>query len=186
MSATGNVYSGGNLLTAGNVSAVGTLIGATAVVGNANVTGNMFGTGIGVENIVWQSTDTYVTTPAMANIGVLTFTALANQVYKFNAFMPVIPDGSMTTAFSVNFASGTCQYVVEGQTTATSAFGTSSSNTSDSSGGTQAMTGATLRTVRVTGTFTHTANTAVTIRGQTSTGNLTVKSGSNLSYTRIG
>jgi hypothetical protein len=122
----------------------------------------------------------------MANIGVLTFTALANQVYKFNAFMPVVPDGTMTTAFSINFPSGTCQYVVEGQTTATSAFGISSSNTSDSSGGTQAMTGTTLRTVRVTGTFTHTANTAVTIRGQASTGNLTVKSGSNLSYTRIG
>ena len=30
------------------------------------------------------------------------------------------------------------------------------------------------------------ANTVVTINGQTSTGVLTVKSGSNLSYTRIG
>jgi hypothetical protein len=48
------------------------------------------------------------------------------------------------------------------------------------------MTGTTLRTVRVSGTYTNTANTAVTLRGQTSASNVTIKSGSNLSYTRIG
>jgi hypothetical protein len=146
----------------------------------------MFGTGIGVENIVWQSTDTTISSTSMANIGILTFTALANQVYKFQAYMPAVPDGATTTAFSVNFPSGTCQYTIEAQTTATSAFSTSSSNTSDSSGASQAMTGTTLRTVRVSGTYTNTANTAVTLRGQTSASNVTIKSGSNLSYTRIG
>ena len=51
---------------------------------------------------------------------------------------------------------------------------------------TQAMTGTTLRSVRITGTFTHTGNVAVALRGQTSVANLTVAGGASLSYTRIG
>jgi hypothetical protein len=187
VSATGIITAGGGLNAQGNVSATGNVIGITGIFGNANVTGNMFGTGIGVENIVWQSTDTTVASLTPVSIGVLTFTALANQVYKFNAMMFTVPDGSMTTAFGVNFSAGTCQYTVEGQTTATSAFSSVyTSNVSNAMSSTQNMTGTTLRSVRVTGTFTHTANTVVTVNGQASTGILTVKSGSNLSYTRIG
>jgi hypothetical protein len=147
----------------------------------------MFGTGIGVENIVWQSTDATVASATPVPIGVLTFTALANQAYKFNAYMPVVPDGSMTTAFGVNFSAGTCQFTVEAPTSATSTFSSVyTSNVSNAMSSTQNMVGTTLRSVRVTGTFFHTANTAVTINGQASTGILTIKSGSNLSYTRIG
>jgi hypothetical protein len=187
VSATGIITAGGGLNAQGNVSATGNVIGTVGIFGNANVTGNMFGTGIGVENIVWQSTDTTVASLTPVSIGVLTFTALANQVYKFNAMMFTVPDGSMTTAFGVNFSAGTCQYTVEGQTTATSAFSSVyTSNVSNAMSSTQNMTGTTLRSVRVTGTFTHTANTVVTVNGQASTGILTVKSGSNLSYTRIG
>lgn len=186
VSATGDVYAGGNLLTQGNVSATGTLIGATLQAGNANISGNMFGTGIGVENIVWQNAAATVSSATMANIGILQFTALANQSYKFEAVMPIIPDGATTTAFSVLFAAGSCNYVLETQTTPTSAWAVASSNTSDSTGTTQAMTGTTLRTVRITGTFYHTANTDVALRAQTSAANLTVQSGATLSYTRIG
>ena len=187
VSATGIITAGGGLNAQGNVSATGNVIGITGIFGNANVTGNMFGTGIGVENIVWQSTDTTVASVTPVNIGVLTFTALANQSYKFNAMMYMVPDGSMTTAFGVNFSAGTCQYTVEAPTTATSAFSSVyTSNVSNAMSTTQNMTGTTLRAARITGTFYHTANTVVTINGQASTGTLTVKSGSNLSYTRIG
>lgn len=186
VSSTGNIYAGGNLTTQGNVSATGTLIGATVLAGNANVTGSMFGTGIGVENIVWQSTANTVSSASMADIGILQFTALANQSYKFEALMPLIPDGATTTAFSVLFASGACNYVLETQTTAAAAWAVASSNTSDSTGTTQAMTGTTLRTVRISGTFYHTANTILSLRAQTSAANLTVQSGASLSYTRIG
>lgn len=191
LSITGNI-TGGNVITgttlsaqanvlAGNVSAVGNITGS-----NISISSNMSGTGIGVENIVLQSTDTVVSSASMANIGSLTFNALENQIYKFEAFMPIVPDGSSTTGFSMNFASGTCQYVVEAQTTATSTFNISSSNVSDDSGATQGMTGTTLRTVRITGTFTHTGNVTVSVGGQTSVANLTVKAGSYLTYTRIG
>jgi hypothetical protein len=186
VSSTGDVYAGGNLLTHGNVSATGTLIGATLRAGNANVSGSMFGTGIGVENIVWQNAAATVSSTTMANIGLLQFTALANQSYKFEAMMPLIPDGATTTAFSVLFAAGSCNYVLETQTTATAAWAVASSNTSDSTGTTQAMTGTTLRTVRISGTFYHTANTDIALRAQTSAANLTVQSGATLSYTRIG
>jgi len=187
VSSTGNVYAGGGIQTQGNISATGTILGATAILGNANVTDNMFGTGIGVENIVWQSTDASISSATPVPVGVLTFTALANQAYKFNAYVPTIPDGSMTAGFSVNFAAGACQYTVESQTTsATSAWGVYTSNTSNAMSLTQSWTGATTHGVRVTGTFYHSANTAVTINAQNNTGTMTIKSGSNLSYTRIG
>lgn len=185
LSVTSNII-GGNVISATTLSASANITGANISVGNLTITGSSNGTGIGVENIVWQSTDTTVSSASMANIGVLSFNALANQVYKFEVLMPTIPDGGTTTAFSMNFPSGTCQYLVEAQTTPTSVFNVSSSNTSDSSGATQAMTGATLRTVRITGTFTNTANTTVAVRGQTSAANLTVKGGSYLTYTRTG
>jgi hypothetical protein len=162
------------------------LVGATVLAGNANITGAMFGTGIGVDNIVWQNTANTISSATMANIGVLQFTALANQSYKFEAMMPVVPDGATTTAFSVLFASGACNYVLETQTTATSAWAVATSNTSDTTGTTQSMTGTTLRTVRISGTFYHTATTDVVLRAQTSAANLTVQSGASLTYTRIG
>lgn len=186
VSSTGDVYAGGNLLTQGNVSATGNLIGATVQASNANISGAMFGTGIGVENIVWQSTANTISSATMANVGVLQFSALENQSYKFEVFLPIIPAGATTTAFSMLFPSGACNYVLETQTTATSAWAVASSNTSDSTGTTQAMTGTTLRTVRISGTFYNTANTDVVVRAQTSAADLTVAPGASLTYTRIG
>lgn len=186
VSATGDVYAGGNLLTQGNVSATGNLIGASVVAGNANISGSMFGTGIGVDNIVWQNTANVVSDASMANIGVLQFNALENQSYKFEAVLPIVPDGATTTAFSVLFSSGSCNYVLETQATATSAWAVASSNTSDTTGTTQSMTGTNLRTVRISGTFYNTANTTVALRAQTSAANLNVQPGATLTYTRIG
>jgi hypothetical protein len=191
VSATGNI-DGSNLFTQGVVSATGNVLAGNAVIGNtvqaANtvITGRSSGTGIGVENIVWQSTDFTVDSATMANVGVLTFTALENQAYKFEAFMPIAPDGSTTTAFSVLFDNGSCNYVLETQTTPTATWAAASSTSSNTTGTTQSMTGTDMRTVRISGTFAHTGNTDVTIRAQTSAANLVVKTGSHLTYTRIG
>jgi filamentous hemagglutinin len=191
VTATGNI-TGSNLFTQGIVSATGNVLAGNAVIvntvrtPNVIISGSSSGTGIGVENIVWQSTDFTVESTSMANVGVLTFTALENQAYKFEAYMPVVPDGSTTTAFSVLFDNGSCNYTLETQTTPTAAWAAASSITSDTTGTTQNMTGTDMRTVRITGTFAHTGNTDVTIRAQTSAANLTVKTGAHLTYTRIG
>jgi hypothetical protein len=191
VSATGNI-TGSNLFTQGIVSATGNVQAGNAVIvntvraANTVISGLSSGTGIGVENIVWQNTNFTVSSATMANVGVLTFTALENQAYKFEAFMPIAPDGSTTTAFSVLFDNGSCNYVLETQTTPTAAWAAASSNTSNTTGTTQSMTGTDMRTVRISGTFAHTGNTDVTIRAQTSAANLVVKTGSHLTYTRIG
>jgi filamentous hemagglutinin len=191
VSATGNI-TGSDLFTQGIVSATGNVQAGNAVIvntvraANTVISGLSSGTGIGVENIVWQNTNFTVSSVTMANVGVLTFTALENQAYKFEAFMPVAPDGSTTTAFSVLFDNGSCNYVLETQTTATAAWAAVSSTTSNTTGTTQSMTGTDMRTVRISGTFAHTANTDVTIRAQTSAANLVVKTNSYLTYTRIG
>jgi hypothetical protein len=197
ISATGNI-SGSNLFTQGLVSATGNVVANNAsFVGNANVslttttanlvvTNRSSGTGIGVENIVWQNSDFTIESATMANVGVLTFTALENQAYKFEAYLPVAPDGSTTTQFAVLFDNGSCNYTLETQTTPTAVWAVASSTTSDSTGTSQNMTGTDMRTVRITGTFAHTGNTAVTIRAQTSASNVVVRTGAHLTYTRIG
>jgi hypothetical protein len=189
--ATGNI-TGSNFFTQGVVSATGNVLANNASITtgiatpNIVVSGSSSGRGVGVENIVWQSTDATISSAAMANVGVLTFTALENQAYKFDAYMTIVPDGATTTAFSVLFDNGSCYYTLETQIAATTTWAVATSGTSDSTGTTQAMTGTTPRTVRISGIFAHTGNTDVTIRAQTSASNLTVKTGSHLTYTRIG
>jgi hypothetical protein len=146
----------------------------------------MFGTGIGVENIVWQSVAANISSASMANVGSLGFFVLAGLSYKFEVYMPVIPTGPTTTAFSTYFDAGSCSYTLETQTTATTGFAMATSNTSATTGTTQSMTGTTPRTVRITGTIFSAGNANVAIQAQTSAANLTVPSGSYLTYTRIG
>lgn len=199
--ATGNI-TGGNINSDGNVSATGTIIGdaltiqanasvtGNVVTGNlvtttSNVTGNSFGTGIGVENIVWQPTTVAFASTSQANVGTLGFFMLGGRSYKYEAYMPVLPDGGTTTGFSTYFDAGTCYYTVEAQTTQTSAFNTSTSNVSGTAPVTQAMTGTTPRTVRITGTIYSAGNANVAIQAQTSVSNINIQSGAFLTYTRI-
>jgi len=186
VSATGNIYSGGGLETQGNISATGSVLAATAILGNANVTGNMFGTGIGVENVVWQSVAANISSASMANVGSLGFFALAGSSYKFEAYMPVVPSAGTTTAFSTYFDAGTCSYTVESQTTAVAGFAMATSTTSATTATTQVMTGTTARTVRITGIIYSAGNANVAVQAQTSAANVVVPSGSYLTYTRIG
>ncbi len=202
ITATGNVR-GGNVNSDGNISATGTIIAdgltvqanvsatGNVVTGNvrtvnSNISGNSFGTGIGVENIVWQSVAFDISSASMANVGSLGFFALAGSSYKFEAYMPVIPTGPTTTAFSTYFDAGSCSYTLETQQTATTGFAMATSNTSGTTGTTQSMTGTTTRTVRLTGIIYSAGNANVAIQAQTSAANITVPSGSYLTYTRIG
>ena len=197
ISATGNISgfnidAQGIISTAGNVLAANASVNGTITAANVNVSntvvinGSVNGTGIGVENIVWQQEAANISSSTMANVGSLKFTALANSAYKFQAQMPIYPEGSTNTEFAVLFDSGVCNYTLETQTTATSTWSVASSNTSNTTATSQIMTGTDMRTVRISGTFAHTGNTDVTIRAQTSAANLVVKTGAHLTYTRIG
>jgi filamentous hemagglutinin len=206
MSATGNIK-GGNILSDDAVSATGNMIAAnfnatqnfsttgnvrsgtvTAsgnIVGaNVNVTGNSYGTGIGVENVVWQPTTVNFNSAIQANVGTLGFFVLGGYTYKFEAYMPVLPSGDANTGFSTYFDAGTCYYTVEAQTTQTSAFNTSTSNVSGTAAATQAMTGTTSRAVRITGTIYSAGNANVTVQAQTDAA-IGIQSGSYLTYTRL-
>ncbi len=193
----GNVNSDGNISATGtiiadrlnvqaNVSAFGSVIAGNVLTINSNISGNSFGYGVGVENIVWQSTSNIISSASMANVGTLGFFVLAGTSYKFEAYMPIIPDGATTTAFSTYFDAGTCFYTLETQQTATTGFAMATSNTSGTTGTTQSMTATTPRTVRITGTIYSAGNANVAIQAQTSAANLNVQSGSYLTYTRIG
>jgi len=208
VSATGNI-TGGNINSTGIVSVTGDIIGgnvitgtilsaqANVLAGNVSAAGNITvanvsvnsrssGTGIGVENIVWQPTTVAFDSAVMANVGTLGFFALAGSSYKFEAYMPILPDGSTTTGFGTYFDAGTCYYTVEFQTTQTSTFNTSTSNVSGVAPATTGMTGTTPRTARIAGTIYSAGNANVTIQAQTSAANLNIQSGSYLTYTRIG
>lgn len=191
VSVTGNII-GGNVVIATTVSMSGNINGANALItgnitsANLNITAQSSGTGIGVENIVWQPTTVAFNGASMANVGVLNFFVLGGYSYKYEAYLPILPDGSTTTGFSTYFDAGTCYYTVEAQTTQTSAFNVSSSNVSGTAAATQSMTGTTPRTVKITGTIYSAGNANVSIQAETSAANINIQSGATLTYTRIG
>jgi len=202
VSATGNV-TGGNVNSNGLISATGNITGANVVgtlsvfsgnlsatantvTSNLQVTGNSSGTGIGVENIVWQPTTVAFNSAVQANVGVLGFLALAGYSYKFEAYMPILPDGGTSTGFSTYFDAGTCYYTVEAQAAqATTAGSISTSNVSGVAVATQSMTGTTPRMARITGTIYSAGNANVAIQAQTSIANINIQSGAFLTYTRL-
>lgn len=201
ISTTGNV-TGGNVLSNGLISATGNITGANVVgtlgvfagnlsatantvTSNLQVTGNSSGTGIGVENVVWQPTTVAFDSVSQANVGVLGFLVLGGYSFKYEAYLPILPDGSTTTGFSTYFDAGTCYYTVEAQPTQTTAFSASTSNVSGTAAATQSMTGTTPRAVKITGTIYSAGNANVTIQAQTSVANINIQSGAYLSYTRI-
>ena len=201
ISTTGNV-TGGNLLSNGLLSATGNVTGANIVAAqgmftgnvsatanivsaNIQITGNSYGTGIGVENIVWQPTTVAFNSGIQANVGVLGFLVLGGYSYKYEAYLPILPDNNTTTGFSTYFDAGTCYYTVEAQIDQTSAFTTSTSNVSATVVATQAMTGTTPRTARITGTIYSAGNANVAIQAETSAANINIQSGAYLTYTRL-
>jgi hypothetical protein len=172
-STTGNVRSG-------TVTATGNIVGA-----NISISALSSGTGVGVENIVWQPTTVAFDSAVQANVGTLGFFVLGGYSYKFEAYMPVLPAGSTTTGFSTYFDAGICYYTVEAQPAQTTAFSASTSNVSGTAAATQSMTGTDPRAVRITGTIYSAGNANVAIQAQTSAANIDIQSGSYLTYTRL-
>jgi hypothetical protein len=162
-----------NITTTGNVTA-----------GNVSVSTLLSGNGINVENVVLQQTDYELSSATPENIGSLQFTALANQAYRFDAYIVLEPSGSTTVSPAVNFSAGTCAYTTQIQTTSVSALNVATKTTSDNVTTTYNMTGTDARTLRISGYFDHTSTTTVSLRFQTSISNVTVKAGSYLVYTR--
>ena len=173
-STTGNVRSG-------TVTASGNIVGA-----NINITGNSSGTGIGVENVVWQPTTVAFDSGAMANVGSLGFFMLGGYTYKFEAYLPVLPAAGTTTGYTTYFDAGTCYYTVEQQTNQTTAFSSVyTSNVSGIAATTVAQVGTTPRAARITGTIYSAGNANVAIQASTSAANIDIQSGSYLTYTRL-
>ena len=174
-STTGNVRSG-------TVTATGNIVGA-----NISISASSSGTGVGVENIVWQPTTVAFNSASMANVGSLGFFVLGGYSYKFEAYMPILIDGGTTTGFSTYFDAGTCYYTVEAQPTqvTTTTTSTSTSNVSGVAAATQSMSGATPRMARITGTIYSAGNANVAIQAQTSIANINIQSGAYLTYTRL-
>jgi hypothetical protein len=191
VSVTGNVNAANfnatqNFSTTGNVRSGTVTASGNIVSANLNVTGNSSGTGIGVENIVWQATSANVVPASLANVGTLTFFVLGSYSYKFEAFMPVLIEGGGTTSvgFSTYFDAGSCNYTVEMQTNQNVAFLAQTSNVSANVVATN-MTGATPRVARITGTIYSAGNANVAIQAQTSVANINIQSGAYLTYTRL-
>ena len=211
VSATGNV-DGGNLRTSGIISATGNLtttdIFGTSISVSGNVTGNnasfgntavtanitganctvsalLTGSGVGVPRVVYQAGNATVSSATPVTMGSLQFAAEANMAYKFEAYVPVTPDGAMTVAPAVSFASGSCNYTTETQTTSSAQFDAVTKTASNDVAVTHGMTGTDTRTIRITGWFYHTGNVTVAMTVQNSTGNLVINEGSSLIYHRI-
>ena len=173
-STTGNVRSG-------TVTASGNIVGA-----NIDISGNSSGTGIGVENVVWQPTTVAFDSAAMANVGSLGFFMLGGYTYKFEAYLPVLPAAGTTTGYTTYFDAGTCYYTVEQQTNQTTAFSSVyTSNVSGIAATTVAQVGTTPRAARITGTIYSAGNANVAIQASTSAANIDIQSGSYLTYTRL-
>lgn len=156
---------------------------------NVNINGvltlNAGTSGPGLPTVVVEITDSNVSSATPANIGSLQFTALGGSRYAFDSYITIVPSTGMTVAPAVNFSAGTCNYTTEVQTTSTSAYSVAAKTTSDNVSTTYAMTGTDARTLKISGTFYHTANVTVALRFQNSTGNATVKAGSYLSYQKL-
>ena len=172
-------------ITGGNLTTAGTTVTGPFTATTANISTSLTGNGVGVTNYVYQASDAVISSATPVDIGVLTFTAAANHPYRFESYIILVPDGSMTVAPAVSFAAGSCFYTTEIQTTSTGAMAAATKSTSDNVATTYGITGTDARTLRITGWFYHTVDTAVTMRIQNSTGNITAKTGSHLAYARI-
>tara|TARA_R110000796_G_scaffold60233_7_gene139183 strand:- start:12801 stop:13808 length:1008 start_codon:yes stop_codon:yes gene_type:complete len=124
---------------------------------------------------------------ALGNVG-LAFTAKANARYKFEAFIPFTHSASSTNThtFSVNFSAGTCYALIEQQASPTGVFALDTISTSDATGGVVTTTSTSAKLCKITGTFTHTAATTVSMRFATNGGTLTALAGANLMWTQVG
>ena len=178
--------------------------GALVVVsGGASIAGNLFVQGVtmpinavghsGVALVSATATAQSITSATLADITNLTFTAEANKTYFFEGWIfhdiSTTPASAMIKGFAVTFSAGTCSYVVEQNVAATGAF-LVSSGTASATAQTQTTASATSITgllTKVSGTYYHTASTAVKLQAQITGGTptLSIRGSSFFKWTKL-
>lgn len=198
----GGAASFGGVTKISDNSAGGSGTGALVVTsGGASIAGNVFVAGavqpinaIGASGVISVSGATgadFTTTTVQAggqDIAALNFFAEANKLYSFEAMLFHNTSVAQTKGFGLTFAAGTCQFVVEQNTTATGALSTVNYITTTATGATVASGGtATGMLARITGTFTHTAATKVQVQAYltATAGTLTVSGRSYFKWTKL-
>lgn len=138
--------------------------------------------------IKYLTSNVTTTSTSFGNVTGLTFTALANQTYKFEALLPITHSASSTDthSFAMGFSAGTCRYVVEQQAGPDSAFTANSAIVTDSTAGTVTTSSTDVKFAKISGVFNHTAATDVSVRFKTSAGTLTVVQGASFTATQLG
>lgn len=154
------------------------------------------GTSIAIQEVInkpdpivkYLTSNVTTTSSSFGNVTGLSFTALANQIYKFDALLPITHSASATNthSFAMNFGAGTCRYLVEQQAGPASAFTANTATTSDSTNSTVTTSSTDPKFARISGTYTHTANTTVSVSFATSAGTLTVVTGASLTAIQLG
>lgn len=134
-------------------------------------------------------TNQVIDSSSLVSVTNLSFVSKPNTIYQFDAMIPFTHSASSvsTHTFSVEFANGVCNYIVEQQTSPTSAYTVSALSTSNSTSAAATTASTSMRFAKVSGIFsnTHSANVTVSIRAATSAGNLTILSGSTLRIDQI-
>ena len=137
-----------------------------------------------------------VTLATLTDITNLTFTAEANKTYYFEAWIfhdcTIASAAAMTKTFTVQFNAGTCNFVVEQNVSSTSAMSyVASASTSGSTAGqapTASATSVTGMLAKITGTFYHTASTAVKLQAAITGGTsptLSIKGSTFFKWTKL-
>jgi len=196
----GGAASFGGVTKISDNSAGGSGTGALVVTsGGASIAGNVFVQGVvqpinavGHSGVVPVSATTdFTTTTVQAggqDITALNFFAEANKLYSFEAILFHNTSTGQTKGFGLAFSAGTCQFVVEQNTTSTGALSTVSYITASATGATVASGGtATGMLARITGTFTHTSATKVQVQAYltATAGTLTVSKNSFFKWTKL-
>jgi len=167
VSGSGGASIGGNLYVQGSTQPINA-VGASGIA-LVNATGTPFTT----------------TSTSATNITGLTFQTVAGGNYSFTALVPYSTSVASTVGFDITFTSGAGYYMIETQTTLTSAFAVTSSNTSGAVVTSVIASALTGLTTRIQGTIYTAAVATVQLQTQTSAGTLTIPSTAFLQWTRL-
>lgn len=140
-------------------------------------------------NGAYVSSNTVITSSSLVTTG-MGFNTLANVSYGFDAVIPFAHSNSSVNShtFSVRFGTtgtGNGYYTVEQQAGPASTFTANTATTSNSTVSTVVTSSTDVKMARITGVYSHTANSSVTITAATSGGNLTILPGAHVKVTPL-
>ena len=164
-----------------------------------SVAGNVFIQGVtqpinavgasGVALLSASATDQNNFLATLTDVTNLTFYAEANKTYKFEAFLFHDTNATTNKAFTVQFSSGTCSYIIETNTSSSGALSSVAGFNTSAQVSAVSVSGAsnTNQFARISGTYYNTAATSVKIQAQSSagTGTLIVRGSSFLKWTKL-